>query len=91
MTDRANVSSPPALRVGVREFRSNFSGFMRQVRQGSSIVVTSRDEVVAIVQPPLPVPALRRQPGTLRGRITMAPDFDVAPPELLAAMEGEAE
>lgn len=86
--DQASPPMPP--RIGVREFRGNFSGFMRQVRLGSSFAVTSRDEVVAIIQPPQSPPR-RRQPGTLRGKIRMAPDFDRAPPELLAAMEGEAE
>ncbi|KQP88082.1 MULTISPECIES: hypothetical protein [unclassified Methylobacterium] len=80
---------PRALpKVGVREFRGNFSGFMRQVRHGASFAVTARDEVIAIVHPPQPLP--RRRPGTLRGQIEMAPDFDVLPPELLAAMEGRA-
>jgi prevent-host-death family protein len=78
---------PAAKRIGVREFRGNFSGFMRQVRHGSSFIVTSRDEVVAIIQPPQPL--LHRQPGTLRGKIRMAPDFDLLPPDILATMEGE--
>jgi hypothetical protein len=32
-----------AKRIGVREFRGNFSGFMRQVRHGASFIVTSRE------------------------------------------------
>jgi prevent-host-death family protein len=81
----------PAKRVGIREFRGNFSGFMRQVRHGSSFIVTSRDEVVAIIQPPhLPTP-LRRQAGSLRGKIRMSPDFDLLPVDIVAAMEGDGE
>ena len=78
-------------KVGVREFRGNFSGFMRQVRHGSSFVVTSRDEVIAVIQPPHPPPPSCRRPGALRGKIEIASDFDVLPSELLAAMEGEGE
>lgn len=89
MEERGKASSRLPQRVGVREFRGNFSGFMRQVRQGSSFVVTSRDEVVALIQPPQPPP--RRQPGTLRGKIEIAPDFDAIPPGLLATMESEGE
>ncbi len=89
MAEHEKSLTGPPQRVGVREFRSNFSGFMRQVRHGSSFAVTSRDEVVAIIQPPHPPLPPRRQPGTLRGKIKMAPDFDVTPPELLDAMEGE--
>ncbi len=85
------VPPPPATRVGVREFRGNFSGFMRQVRHGFSFIVTSRDEVVAIIQPPQPPLPPRRKPGTLRGKIRMTPDFDTLPPDVLAAMEGEGE
>ena len=79
-----------ARRIGVREFRSGFSGFMREVRQGTSFLVTSRDQVVAVVQPPYPSVRPRRQPGGLRGRIRMGPDFDTLPADILASMEGEA-
>ena len=32
-----------------------------------------------------------RQPGALRGKIWIAPDFDALPPDLLSAMEGGEE
>lgn len=89
MAEQEKVPTPPAKRVGIREFRGNFSGFMRQARHGSSFIVTSRGEVVAIIQPPQPPLPARRQAGTLRGKIRMAPDFDMLPPDVLAAMEGE--
>jgi prevent-host-death family protein len=85
-----DVLPPPApKRVGIREFRGNFSGFMRQVRQGASFVVTSRDEVVAIIQPPDRPARQPRQPGTLRGKIRMSPDFDTLPPDILATLVGD--
>ncbi len=90
MAEREQASPQMPRKVGVREFRGNFSGFMRQVRHGSSFAVTSRDAVIAIIQPPQ-TPPPRRHPGTLRGKMRMAPDFDIAPPELLAAVEGEPE
>lgn len=76
-------------RVGVREFRGNLTGFLRQVRQGRSFLVTSRDQVLAEIRPPPKAEQPRRQPGALRGRIRMAPDFDTLPPEVLTAMENE--
>ncbi len=88
MAEQEKTPSRAPQRVGVREFRGNFSGFMRQVRHGASFVVTSRDEAIAVIQPPRSQLA-RRRPGTLRGRIEMAPDFDAMLPELLAAMEHE--
>ncbi len=88
MGDPGNTPKPPSQRVGIREFRGNFSAFMRQVRHGASFVVTSRDEAVAIIQPPQSLARPRRQPGRLRGEIHMAADFDVLPADILAAMEG---
>jgi antitoxin (DNA-binding transcriptional repressor) of toxin-antitoxin stability system len=61
---------------------------MRQVRHGASFIVTSRDEAIAIILPPQSPARPRRQPGTMRGKIHMAPDFDTLPSEILAAMEG---
>ena len=91
MAEQERSPPRPPQRVGVREFRGNLLGFMRQVRQGSSFLVTSRGEVVAVVQPPQTSPSPRRQPGTLRGKIRMAPDFDVLPGDILSVMEnGEA-
>ena len=91
MAEQGKAPPRPPQRIGVREFRGNLPGFLRQVRQGSSFLVTSRGEVVALVQPPQPPPPPRRQPGTLRGRIRMAPDFDALPDDLLSIMEnGEA-
>ena len=74
-------------RVGGRECRGNFLGFMRQVRQGSSFIVTLRGEVVAVVQPPQATAPTRRQPGKLRGKIRMAPDFGTLSDDILSIME----
>ena len=81
----------PPRRVGVREFRGNLSGFLRQARQGGSFLIVSHDQVVAEVRPPPQAERRRRQGGALRGKIEMAPDFDTLPPDVLAAMEGEEE
>jgi prevent-host-death family protein len=91
MAEQDKASPPAPRRIGIREFRGNLPGFLRQVRQGSSFLVTSRGEVVALVQPPQPPVPPRRQPGTLRGKIRMAADFDTLPDDLLSVMEnGEA-
>ena len=86
MVEQEKASPRLPQKVGVREFRGNLLGYMRQVRQGSSFLVTSRGEVVAVVQPPQPSPP-RRQPGTLRGKIRMASDFDTLPDDILSVME----
>ena len=76
-------------RIGVRELRGNLTSVLRQVRQGAAFLVMSRDQVLAELRPPPPDALPERKPGALRGRIRMAPDFEVLPPDLLAAMEGE--
>jgi antitoxin (DNA-binding transcriptional repressor) of toxin-antitoxin stability system len=76
-------------RVGVRAFRGNLTGFLRRARQGDSFLITSHDEVLAQIGPPVVVERPRRRPGALRGKIWMADDFDEWPLDLLAAMEGE--
>lgn len=80
--------APQPKRVGVREFRADLTGFLRQVRHGDSFLITSRDQVLAEVRPPPGAERPRRRPGALREKIRMAPDFDALPPDVLAAMEG---
>jgi antitoxin (DNA-binding transcriptional repressor) of toxin-antitoxin stability system len=79
----------PLKRLGVREFRGNMTGILRQARHGASFLITSHDEALAEIHPPSKPIQPRRQPGALRGKIRMAPDFDSLPPDVLAAMEGE--
>jgi antitoxin (DNA-binding transcriptional repressor) of toxin-antitoxin stability system len=76
------------MRVGVRELRANLSGLLRQARQGTSILVMSRNEVIAEIWPPSGVERPRRVPGVLKGKIRMAEDFDQLPDDILSAMEG---
>ncbi len=75
------------IRVGVRELRSNLTRYLREARLGASILVTSRDAVIAEIHPPSRVLRPTRQPGALRGQIRMADDFDTLPEDVLAAME----
>lgn len=82
---------PQPQRVGVREFRGNLTGFLRQARHGASFLITSHDQVLAEIGPPPNVEPPSRRPGALRGKIRMAPDFDTFPPDTLEAMEGEEE
>jgi antitoxin (DNA-binding transcriptional repressor) of toxin-antitoxin stability system len=80
---------PAPLRVGVRELRGNLTQFLRQVRQGRSFLVMSRDTVLAELRPPPRAERPQRRPGALRGKIRMAPDFDLLSQELQAAMEND--
>ena len=91
MADPEQETSKHSQRVGVREFRKNLTGFLRQARHGASILITSHDVVLAEIRPPPQAERRQREPGALRGKITLAPDFDILPHDVLAAMEGREE
>ena len=86
MDESSQDKSPP--RAGVRAFRANLTGFPHQARLGRSFLVMPDDEVLAGVGP-LRAEQPRRRAGALRGKIRLAVDFDVLPPDVLASMEGE--
>ena len=77
----------PELRIGVRELRGNLTRTLRQAREGTSILVTSHDVVIAEIHPPAPKHLAPRPFGLLRGQVWMADDFDALPEDVLAAME----
>jgi antitoxin (DNA-binding transcriptional repressor) of toxin-antitoxin stability system len=79
------------VRIGVRELRANLSGLLRQARQGTSFLVTSRNEVIAEIRPPSGAERPPWSPGMLKGKIRMAEDFDVLPDEVLSTMEGNGD
>jgi prevent-host-death family protein len=73
--------------VGVREAKARLSELIDTVLRGEEVVISRHGtEVVRLV----PV-TRRRRPGSLRGRIHMAPDFDETPEELIDAFEGRGE
>jgi antitoxin (DNA-binding transcriptional repressor) of toxin-antitoxin stability system len=79
------------VRVGVRELRANLSGLLRQARHGTSVLVMSRNEVIAEIRPPSGAERPRRIPGMLKGKIRIAQDFDTLPDDVLSAMEGNGD
>jgi antitoxin (DNA-binding transcriptional repressor) of toxin-antitoxin stability system len=79
------------VRVGVRELRANLSGILRQARHGTSVLVMSRNEVIAEIRPPSGAERPRRMPGMLKGKIRMGQDFDTLPDDVLSAMEGDGD
>ena len=85
-------TSVPETSVNVREFRQNLSGYLRQAHDGPGFVITARGQDLARVVPPASKAHHRhRLVGLLKGQIQMAPDFDQAPAELIAAMDGSGE
>ena len=73
--------------VNIHEAKTHFSKLLERVRQGEEIIVAKAGKPVAKLAPMAPG-AVRRVPGSARGKITLARDFDVPlPDELLDAFE----
>ena len=79
----------PVTEIGVRELRENLAAYMSQVKDGATILITSHDKIIAELRPPAPELRPRRQPGTLKGKIWIAPDFDATPQDMLDSIEGD--
>lgn len=65
-------------RVKVHEAKTNFSKLLGLVEAGEEVVVQRGDKPVARIVPF--APRGDRVPGSLRGQIWMADDFDDIPP-----------
>ncbi len=74
--------------VNMHEAKSNLSGLVREVREGSEreIIICVAGHAAAKL---VPVAEAPRQLGVDRGLITIAPDFDAVNPEIAALFEGE--
>jgi len=76
--------------VNVHEAKTHFSKLLARVMAGEEIIIAKAGRPVARLVP-LEAPARPRKPGSARGQIWVAPDFDSPLPEsLLQAFEGEA-
>ncbi|MBN8874110.1 MAG: prevent-host-death protein [Rhodospirillales bacterium] len=87
MSDPAAQPPAPPRRIGVRELQGNLTRVLHEVRDGASLLITSDGEVVAELRPARSAPSARRRLGSLRGKITIAPDFDVTPGDVRDSVE----
>lgn len=75
-----------AKQVNVYEAKTQLSRLLEQVEAGAEFVIARNGRPVARLVP-LPSAPSRRTPGSLQGRIWMAPDFDEPDVELIDLME----
>ena len=76
--------------VNVHEAKTHFSKLLARVMAGEEIIIAKAGKPVARLVP-VEAPARPRKPGSARGQIWVAPDFDAPLPEsILQAFEGEA-
>ncbi|MEI6621976.1 MAG: type II toxin-antitoxin system Phd/YefM family antitoxin [Actinomycetes bacterium] len=74
--------------VNVYEAKSQFSALLNRVEGGEEITIARAGHPVARLVP-IAHQALPRVPGSCRGQIVMADDFDELPADLLAAFNGQ--
>ncbi len=73
--------------VNVHEAKTHFSKLLEMVQRGEEVIVAKAGRPVARLVPAGPVGA-RRTPGSARGKIRVAEDFDAPLPEdILSAFE----
>jgi len=75
--------------VNIHQAKTHLSRLLEAVEAGEEIVIARSGAPVARLMPYAPVRA-PRQPGALKGRIRIAPDFDAPLPDALAKAFGTA-
>ncbi|MGH7176503.1 MAG: type II toxin-antitoxin system Phd/YefM family antitoxin [Tepidisphaeraceae bacterium] len=78
---------PPKL-VNIHQAKTTFSKLIHRVQKGEEIVIGKAGKPVARLVPLAP-PAVARQPGSAKGQIEFASDFEAPLPEdVLKEFEG---
>jgi prevent-host-death family protein len=72
------------MQVNIYEAKTRLSQLVDQAAAGEDVVIARNGNPVARLVPMQRRPA-RRVPGSLRGKIWMAPDFDETDPDIIDA------
>ena len=75
--------------VNVDEVKRDLSRYLKRVAEGEEVVIASDGNPVAKLVPYQAATA-PRVPGYWKGKVRIAADFDLLPPEIAAAFRGEA-
>lgn len=75
------------LQVNIHEAKTHLSKLLARVREGEEIIIARAGKPIARLVPANARP-VRRVPGSAKGRVFVAPDFDAPLPEsVLEAFE----
>jgi prevent-host-death family protein len=74
--------------VNVDEVKRNLSRYLEQVVHGEEVVIARAGNPIAKLVP-YQAPIAHRAPGYWKGKVRIAADFDMLPPEIAAAFRGE--
>jgi prevent-host-death family protein len=78
-----------AITVNIHEAKTHLSRLLQRVMAGEEIILAKAGKPVARLVPFTAQP-MQRLPGSAKGQIWIAPDFDAPlPDKLLAAFEGQ--
>ena len=82
MARRRIVTYPPhkAQHVNVAEAKARFSALVRHALAGDDVVI-AKDNKPLLRLVPIEERKGPREPGSAKGQIRMAPDFDATPPD----------
>ena len=62
--------------IGAFDAKTHLSSLLEKVQQGKSFIITKRGKRIAELRPIRPSQNHSRTAGTLKGKISMAPNFD---------------
>mgnify|MGYP006306868685 CR=1 FL=1 len=74
----------------VTEAKANLSALLERVQNGETIILGKNGKPIAVLAP-YSTETQPRTPGRLKGEISIAPDFDETPDEILKFFKGENE
>ena len=72
------------VQVNIHEAKTQLSKLLARVREGEEIIIAKAGSPIARLVPVVERPA-RRVPGSAKGKVTIAPDFDAPLPEAILA------
>jgi prevent-host-death family protein len=74
--------------TNIHQAKTHFSKLVERVAAGEEIIIGKAGKPVARLVPYKEAPP-QRKPGSMKGKIHIARDFDDLPAEVLAAFKGE--
>jgi len=75
--------------IAFTEAKAHLSEYGRLAEEGRSTIVLKHNRPAFLIAPvPHTAQTRLKTPGLARGQIHMAADFDVTPPDVIAAFEG---
>jgi len=77
-----------SVQVNIHEAKTHLSKLLARVREGEEVIIAKAGKPVARLIPVVEQP-VRRVPGSAKGKLMIAPDFDAPLPEaVLKTFEG---